>query len=117
MKFLLRPGVAFVVNVLSLVAAAYFVTGFNMTQAPEEVLWIALVFTGLNFLVKPILKLLLGPLILLSFGLMLVFINMMMLYALDILSENLSIIGVPALLYGALIIGLVNFSFHFATKE
>ena len=117
MKFLLRPAIAFVINILSLVAAAYFVEGFNMSQVPTEVLWVGLVFTGLNFLLKPILKLLLGPLILLTFGLMLVFINMMMLYALDILSENLTIIGVPALLYGALIIGLVNFSFHFATKE
>lgn len=117
MRILLRPLIAIVVNVLGLVAAAYFVPNFNLSNTPQDILWVALIFAALNLLLKPVLKLLLGPLILLTLGLALIFINMLMLYLLDFFSENLMIGGVVPLLYAALIIGLVNFSFHFATRS
>ena len=47
----------------------------------------------------------------------LIVVNAFILYLLDILSQNLTIDGIPALIYASVIIGLVNFVFHFATKE
>lgn len=108
--------IAYVINLLGLVVAAYFVPGIQLTQDPKSLMLVALIFTLLNFILKPVLKMLLGPFILITLGLALILINMGMLYLLDKLSSNLTIVGVPALLYGALIIGIVNLVFHSATK-
>ena len=109
--------VAIIANAIGLVASAYFITGFGLNVNAASLLVLAAILTALNFFLKPILKLFLGPIIVLTLGLGLIVVNALILYVLDILSQNLTIDGIPALIYASVIIGLVNFVFHFATKE
>lgn len=117
MKIIAKIAVAVVVNALALVVAAYFVMGFNLEVDLRSLFLLAAVLTALNFFLKPILKLILGPIIVITLGLGLILVNAVILYILDMLSNNLNIDGVGALLYSSIIIGLVNFVFHLATKQ
>lgn len=117
MKLVAKLLVALVANAAALFAAAYFVKDFNLNATVQSVIFLAAVLTLLNLFLKPLLKLILGPLIVLTLGLGLILVNMVILYILDTISPDLTIVGVVPLLYSALIIGVVNFVFHFATKE
>lgn len=114
---LIRPLFALLANALALFAAGYLLSGFVISGGYVELLWLAVALTLLNFFVKPLLKLLLGPVILLSLGLALLFVNALVLYLLDLFSENLTITGVQTLLVASLVIGAVNLIFHFFTKR
>lgn len=117
MKLLTHIIVAIIANVIGLVAAAYFVTGFDLNADLPTLLFLAAILTALNFFLKPILKLFLGPIIVLTLGLGLIAVNAFILYILDILSQNLTIETIPALIYGSIIVGLANFVFHYSTKD
>ncbi len=117
MKLAAKLIVAIVVNAAGLLAAGYFVPGFKMNVDPQGLALLAVVLTALNFFLKPLLKLMFGPIIILTFGLGLILVNMTVLYILDMLFANLTIENIPALVYSSIIIGLVNFVFHMATKK
>lgn len=117
MKLLAHIIVAVIANVIGLVAAAYFVIGFDLNVDVPSLVMLAAILTALNFFLKPILKLFLGPVIVLTLGLGLILVNAVILKILDIISQNLSIDSIQALMYGAILIGLVNFVFHYVTKE
>ena len=117
MKLAAHLIVAIIANAIGLLAAAYFVSEFNLIVNYQSLFVLAAIFTLLNFVLKPILKLFLGPIIILTLGLGLILINALILYLLDILSKNLTIETVPALIYSSLIVGAVNFIFHLATKK
>lgn len=117
MKAPLKILIALIANIVGLLTAAYFVTGFDLNVTSQDLLILGVILMVLNLVLKPILKLFLGPIIILTLGLGLILINMLILYILDIFSKNLSIESIPALLYSALIVGFINFIFHFATKE
>ena len=117
MKSLSKILVAIVMNAVALFAAGYFVSGFAIQADLRTFVIMAAVLTLLNAVVKPILTLVLGPIIIITLGLGLVFVNMAVLFILDKLFQNLTIHTIPALLYASLIIGIVNFVFHLATKE
>jgi len=116
MKWLIKVIGAVLANGLALLLAAYFIQGFKLTSDYKEIALVALILTGLNFVLKPMLKLILGPIIILTLGLGLILVNAIVLYVLDILTENLTIETIPALVFASLIIGAVNFVFHLLTK-
>lgn len=96
-------------NAVALFAAAYFVSGFQLNMSSYWVLVVtALILTLINTFIKPFFSFFLGPLVLLTFGLFSIVINMGTLYVLDLLSENLTITGTLPLLYGTLIVSIVN---------
>jgi putative membrane protein len=74
MKLILR----ILINALALGAAAYLVPGIK-AGSPTSVLLIALVFGVLNALVRPVLKLLSCPLLVLTLGLFTLVLNAVML--------------------------------------
>ena len=117
MKTLARYIVAIVGNIIGFLAADYFVAGFNVVKDPKQLLILAFVFVLLNFILKPVLKMVLGPIIILTLGLALLAINAGMLYVLDRFSSGLTIATIPALVYASVIIGVVNFVFHLGTKK
>lgn len=117
MKLAAKFIIAIIANAAGLLAAGYFVQGFKIDVNMQSLALLAIVLTILNFFLKPFLKLLLGPVIILTFGLGLILVNMTVLYILDILSQNLAIENISALVYSSIIIGLVNFVFHLATKN
>jgi len=107
---------AVMINALALWAAGALLPNFQLTPGLVGILAVAGVFTVLNFLIRPILKFVLMPFIIVTLGLGLLFINAFILYLLDFLTKDLSIQGVPTLIYATLIVGVVNFVFHLFTK-
>jgi putative membrane protein len=116
MKLIAKIFVAVAANAIALWVASEYITGFTLTNDPKQFLEIALIFTVLNFILKPILKLVLGPVIILTLGLGLIVVNALVLKILDIFSTGLTIEGIPTLLYATLLIGVINFIFHYVGK-
>lgn len=118
MGFIARIILAVLVNGLALFLSARFVDGFILAVSDLKAFAIAaLILTALNFILKPALKLLLGPIIILTLGLGAILVNAVILKVLDFLSPALSIQGLVPLLYATLIITATNVVFHFITRE
>ena len=115
-KFLGKLLLSFISNGIALFVAYKLVPGFSIAINLSDFLYVTAVFTLINLVMRPILKLLLGPIIILTLGLGLILINMLTLYALGFLTAKVAIAGLLPLLYASLIIGVVNFTFHFLTK-
>jgi putative membrane protein len=117
MKLLAKIVVAVIANAVALFLATTYIPGFVLAGGPTQIAWMAAVLTALNFFLKPLLTLFLGPVIIITLGLGLIVVNAFILYILDILSKNLTIETIPALLYATILVGAVNFIFHLATAE
>src|ERR1044072_4293154 len=116
MRLLAKLILAIVVNLLALVAADHFVQGFWLSGDWKTLAIVGLIFTAVNWLLKPILKLILGPIIILTLGLGALLVNAFLLKLLDFLSPALSIQGLVALLWATIIVSAINVVFHFATR-
>lgn len=87
---------------------AAYVPGVDVDEGVTSYLVIALIFAAVNLLVKPILKLLSFPLLLLTLGLFLVVINALMFGLTALLTDRLSVDGVGPAVIGSLIISAVT---------
>jgi len=117
MKFISRLILSFVSNAVALWLAGYFVVGFEISHNPKSFLAVAAVFTALNVFLRPILKLIMSPIIILTLGLGIILVNAFVLYLLDFIMVDISISGLLALLYATLIISAFNLVIHFSAKN
>lgn len=117
MHFLARLIFYFFSNLIALFAAVYFVKGFEIGPGFNNFLLVAAVLTLINVFFRPILKLILTPVIVLTFGLGIFLVNALMLYLLDKLLINITITGTVPLIYTTLIISLVNLIINFSAKR
>ncbi len=112
MKVLLRIIVAIIAQALALYLAARFIPGFDITGTTQDLLILAVVLAALNLTLKPLLKLLLGPVIILTLGIGLVVVNAAVLAILDFLSPALTIHSITALVLGTFVVSIVNALLH-----
>jgi len=117
MRLLAKIILAIIVNAVALAAAAYFIPDVILTTNVREVTIIAVALTALNFLVKPVLKFLLGPIIILTLGLGLIVVNAVILYILDFLFDALTIHTILGLFWATILVSIFNIVFHFATRK
>jgi len=105
-------------NGSALLAAGYFVDGFNLNLSPGWEAFAALVgvLTVISIIIKPLLRLFLGPIIILTLGLFNLVITAGLLYVVDKYAQNLTITTLPALVYGTIIITIVNIVIHSVLK-
>ncbi len=104
--------VNFIINTLALWAAAKVVSGITYSGPWYGLMFVAVVFGVLNAFVRPVLKLLSFPLVILTLGLFIFVLNAFMLWLTAAASKALDIgFGVagfwPAF-WGALVISLIN---------
>ena len=108
MRFLLR----LLVNAAAVWVATEIVPGVDHTGPWTSLLLVALVFGLLNAVVRPILKLLTCPLILLTLGLFTFVINALMLWLTSAVSESFGlgfhVSGFGAAFLGALVVTVVS---------
>ncbi|PIR44289.1 hypothetical protein COV23_00630 [Candidatus Wolfebacteria bacterium CG10_big_fil_rev_8_21_14_0_10_31_9] len=116
MTFISKIIFHFITNILALFVASYFVAGFYLNTAWENLIIVGLLFTLINTFIRPILKLILSPIIIITLGLGILIVNAITLYILDYLSQNIAISGLIPLIYATLIISAVNLIVHFTTK-
>ena len=103
-------------NSLALYTAYYFVPGFVVSGSWKEYL-IAGTFLGLlNLIVRPVLKMISMPFIILTLGLFTLIINGLLLWTVDYIFEFMSIKDLTALLYAVIIITIVNLFVSISAK-
>lgn len=101
------------VNAAALYAASLLIDGVTMERDIA-----ALAFAGLllwlgNIVVRPILKLLTFPLLLVTFGLFNLVINVFIIWGVDFLIPQLEISGIVPLLLTTLLISVISSMFFF----
>jgi len=87
---------------------AAYVPGIEVQEGIGSYLVIALIFSLVNLLVKPVLKLLSFPLLLLTLGLFLIVINAAMFGLTALLTDRLDVDGVGPAFIAALVISAVT---------
>lgn len=100
--------ITFVANAIAFLAAGYFLPNFNITGSVTDFAIVIGILTLINLIVRPIIRLFLSPLILITFGLFNIVINGFILYIIDFYFENIKIDDIVTLLYATVIIGLIN---------
>jgi putative membrane protein len=103
MRFLLK----LVVVALAIALTAALVPGIDVDGGALSLLWIAVIFSLVNLLIKPIATLLSLPLILVTLGLFALVVNAAMLGLTAWLTTDLDIDGFFPALFGAIIISVV----------
>ena len=109
MKYLVIP---FTANLVALLAADYLIAGFELSRTLTAILGAAGLLTLLNLVIKPIVKFILAPLIILTLGFFTIIINVTLLLALDFFSDSLKINGLLGLVLAALLISAINLICH-----
>ena len=108
-------------NALGLWLANRYVPGFVLTTPILGLILLGLTLTILNFTLKPVLTLVLGPIIFLTLGLGLIIVNAIILWfasylshlpQLDFIHGSITIDSIPALILATLLISVVNFIIH-----
>lgn len=117
MKLISRILFSLFSNLIALIVAKTYVVGFIVTGDLKQLFIVVAIFTGINLLIRPVLKLLLGPVIVLTLGIGLLVINALMLYLLDYFSINVTIQGLEPLAYATLIVSAVNVVIHVAARK
>jgi putative membrane protein len=107
-KFIIR----WAINAVALYVAIWVVPGIALSGAWTDILWLALIFGLLNALVRPVLKFLTCPLIILTLGLFTIVINTGMLLLTSRIGQTfgfgLTVDGFWQALLGSLVISLVS---------
>lgn len=95
-------------NSLALYVAFYLVPGFVVKGGPKEYLMAGILLGLLNTLVKPMLKIVTLPLIILTLGLFILILDAVMLWAVDYIFDFVIIQDAWALIWATIIVGIVN---------
>jgi putative membrane protein len=98
-------------NVIAIWAAARIVGNVDLSRSWWTVILAALILTLLNAYVKPVLRVLAFPLVLLTLGIALFFISMLMLWLTSAVVSGFSIDGFWPLVKATIIVWLVNLVF------
>ncbi len=110
MRLLLR----LLINAAALWASTRLVTGISFTGDWRLLFAVALVFGALNVLVRPVLKFLTFPLMIVTLGLFTFVLNGIMLWLTSALSDTLGlgfhVAGFRAAFLGALVVSIVSFT-------
>lgn len=104
------------VNAVTVLAAAYFIPGVSFNGDFAVLLKVAAILTAFNIFLKPIAKLFLGPFILLTFGLLLIFINAALLWLAAYWAPELAFSSPIVLLEAALLFAAANFAIGLARR-
>jgi len=106
--FLLRILIAWAVDAAALAAAAWIFSGISVGGSAGTLILAALVYGILATFVKPVLKLLTFPLMLLTLGIAWFFVAMFILWLTDVIVSGLTINGFWTLVGGTIVVWAVG---------
>ncbi|HAJ44427.1 MAG: hypothetical protein UV53_C0013G0003 [Candidatus Azambacteria bacterium GW2011_GWE1_42_9] len=112
-RFLLRV----IANALAVLVAARFAPGVTYNFEPFTLAKIALILALANALLKPLLKLIMGPIILMTLGLFTIAINIFLIWLTAYLVPALHINDFSAYFFTMIIVGLFNFAISTIAKK
>jgi putative membrane protein len=108
MRFLVR----WAANAVALFVAAALVSGVSYGDEGWTLVVAAAVFTLVNMWLRPVVRLLSLPLIILTLGLFLFVVNVLMLYVTDWLVPDFEIASFGAGILAAIVVSVVNWALH-----
>ena len=105
--------IRWVINAVALYAAIALVPGLQPTNPNwQTYIWLALIFGLVNALVRPILKFLTCPLIILTLGLFTLVVNTLLFYITDMIGDLFNVglqdFGFWSAFLGALIVSIIS---------
>jgi putative membrane protein len=109
-------------NAIAILIAANVVAGFVFNGDLVSLVIAAVVLSAINTFVRPVIKMVLGPILVLTFGLFIIVINAISIFLVPYLlnalgfSSPIAINGYLPLLFATLIISAVNLIVGFAAK-
>ena len=95
-------------NSVALYAASWFVAGFGFSGGIKEYAMAGAVLGLLNMTVKPILKTISLPAIILTLGLFTFVINALLLWIVDYIFDFVTITDIVSLVWATIVVGIVN---------
>lgn len=104
-------------NAVGLWLAARFIEGVRIDGGWESLATLAVILSLLNITLKPLLKLLLGPFVILTLGLLLFAVHVLMFMVLDFVSPLFTLEGYVPLIATTLVTSVVNIFFAIAGKR
>ena len=107
-KFVLKIVGSSVLNGVALYGLAWFFSGFSVTGGWRSFILGGIVLMLINLTLRPILRIVSFPLILLTFGLFNIVIHVIILIIADYFLTELSITGLSTIFWSALVIGIIN---------
>ena len=108
----MRLLVRFACNAVALYVAAALLRGVTYGDAGWTLVVAAVVFTLVNMWLRPVVRLLSLPFIVLTVGLFLLVVNVLMLYVTDWIVPQFEIHSFGAGLLAAIIVSVVNWALH-----
>lgn len=100
--------VKIIANIAALWIAVAYVPGFIIAGGTTSFIIGGIVLAGANLIIRPILKFVTFPILVLTLGAFYIIIFIIVLLIADFLLPQLTVSGFQALLWGALIIGVIN---------
>jgi putative membrane protein len=101
---------------LGTVAAVYLtisiVSGITVSGGWTTILLVALVWSAISLIVKPILQILALPITILTFGLFALIINALLFMLVAAIVPGFSIAGFIPALFGSIVLSILNWLFH-----
>ena len=104
-------------NALAVYIAVRFVPGFIVGGSIREFLLAGALLGLLNMTVRPFLRLISMPVIILSLGLFAIVINALMLWVVDFIFDFVKIQDTWALIWATIVVGIVNLLVSMVTKS
>lgn len=108
MKRLINFIIRILANSIAILIAVYFVPGIIFKGDMIDLVTTGFILALANSIIKPILRFITGPLIVLTMGLFTIIINILILWLVTILIPNLVIVGFWAYFWGVVIISILN---------
>lgn len=116
-KFILR----WVVNAIALFLAVYLIPGVHLEGGWVSILWLALIFGLINAFLRPLLKLLTCPLIILTLGLFTLLINTFLFWLTSEIGQafgiGFTIDGFWSAFLGGLVVSIVSIIMSMILKD
>ena len=106
---LMRLILSIIGNSLGIWLSQRFIDGFIFSGELKELAIIGIVLALFNLLIKPAIKFITTPLIILTLGLFILIINALLLWTTDYIFDFLLIENLWALIWATILIGIVNF--------
>ncbi len=117
MRIIARFLLHIIANALAVLAAEWLVPNVFYSYSFLSLMKLAVLLGIINFVLKPILKTLAAPLILLSLGLFTIIINVFSVWLVTYLAPELRIAGLNAFFWATFVIIAFNFVVSVAIKE
>lgn len=117
MSFLQRTTLHSIANIFALLIAQRLITGFVFLGDSMDLIITGIVLALVNLLIKPFLKFLTFPIIILTLGLFSILINIILLYLVSGITATMQIDGFWSAFWTVIIISLINNAIFSIAKE